>query len=358
MVKKTRSIKRKKSAGSFFRLKKSYKNNNNMNSHENILKNITKDWVGIQNTAYWDIGKSYTYKSNEGTEFQSKFEVGCYITHYITPKTVFRLYGLVPIHQSKEDLELNAPRKYIRIFEKENIFYILFESSGDESIADITDPSTSNIYNIISEAKWYINDLIKKHNPVIVLCGHSYGCVCALKTACSVYMRKKYSNLYVVGSAPFRWMDDFDHDILVRNQKLVKNIRIYGLKFSSLQKGKCDEELSELCSGLDPVMKRPKQSVTGPKHFDPITKIFSVDRDWCNKSGAVVLSEKHKYSYVKYSANEESKKNSKIKNLGILGSMCLPFTHDWRVYRIFFANYLFSDVTNLNKSMSRINKNK
>ena len=113
MVKKTLKVKRKKTAGSLFTFKK--KSNKSLSKqtmldHNKKLHMITRDWVGIQNTAWWDIGKSYTYISKEGTKFQNTFEVGSYITHQKDSRIIFEFYHFIPIYKTN---------MIIRIFRKD-----------------------------------------------------------------------------------------------------------------------------------------------------------------------------------------------------------------------------------------------
>ena len=104
MVKKTLKIKRKKTGGYLFSRKNKSIGSLSKQSeldHNKRLHMITRDWVGIQNTAWWNLGKPYTYISKEGTKFKNNFEVGSYVTHQKDPKTVLNWCLHCCKHRSK-----------------------------------------------------------------------------------------------------------------------------------------------------------------------------------------------------------------------------------------------------------------
>ena len=322
-----------------------------MLNNENPLIKYVKGWIGLQNTAYWKKGKKYKFLDKYNT-----FENSNLILHQIDKLTVFKIFQLFSLENGDSN---GGVEQYIRIYRRleldtigSNEFYLLFESGS--IIEDLEDDEN---HQLIVKTGVELVKIMLKEDPKakIILCGHSYGSVCALDVFIDFYASMStienlsVQNLFVVGSAPFKWINVEKYDYLESHPELVKNIIIYGLNitlFSNDVKDKECELYSEMCSGLDNFMLRPRNNKSlYPKHYSKIMNIFKIRKKCKNED--INNSHNSDPNIDNFEIQIQGLDDININNMdhfvrnSYIEKLCKGLTHDWKVYRKFFEKLLF-----------------
>lgn len=132
-----------------------------------LMYDLIKGWMGIQNIIYWDINKRY--ELNGRTTFLN-------INSFIRNPINRLLYQLIYIENIKiifPDITFDTKFFIFREVDTNNIYFI-FGPGIECNQEELYGSQINNIvYYILSIIKSYIKDRSQK----IILCGHSFGCV-------------------------------------------------------------------------------------------------------------------------------------------------------------------------------------
>jgi hypothetical protein len=285
------------------------------NGRKNHQQEHAKNWVGIQDTTYWNL------KPEQWAQIKS-------ISHKFTDKE-FVLF---------DRLQVNNDRKieHLLVYKYENSFYILCQSGKVYQESQHTINKVNDIFQtLVSRFGQSIH---------IVLCGHSHGAVSALLSGCYIYKNTSFANLYIVGSAPYKWLSKDNLELLEKNPAFRENIQIYGLNIelnSFNQDNKSCVFYNTQCSGTDLIMSEggDEDDDGNDTHsqYDAVTKIFKIYRN-CNHDSNGVYDNKPIEIDIK--AEEHVGVVDKPKNLHkVIKELCITFSHDWKVYRTFFKQF-------------------
>ena len=124
-------------------------------------------------------------------------------------------------------------------------------------------------------------------NKRVVLCGHSHGCVNALRVAQNLHDHQKLRDVYVVGSSPYAWIPRQDNTF----EMLHENIRIFTIQHDHK---------------LDPTLY---DNSSTHHHYFPMIAI-SMTVDVCNSEGLEELS-----SHIVLELQEENKADDLIRHI-------------------------------------------
>lgn len=320
-----------------------------LNNEKPLIKYV-KGWIGLQNTAYWKKGKKYKFLDKYNT-----FENSNLILHQIDKLTVFEIIQLFSLENGDSN---GGVEQYIRIYRRleldtiGNEYYLLFESGS--IIEDLENDENHQL--IVKSGVELVRSMLKEDPKAkIILCGHSYGSVCALDVFINFYASMStignlsFLNLFVVGSAPFKWINVEKYDYLESHPELVKNIIIYGLNitlFSNDVKDKECELFSEMCSGLDNFMLLPGNNKSlYPKQYSKIMNIFKIRKKCKNED--IYNSYNSDPNIDNFEIQIQGFDDININNMdhfvrnSHIEKICKGLTHDWKVYRKFFEKLLF-----------------
>ena len=316
-----------------------------LNNEKPLIKYV-KNWIGLQNTAYWKKGKKYKFLDKYNT-----FENSNLILHQIDKLTVFEIIELLLIKNG----HLNGGvEQYIRNYKRldtiGNEYYLLFES---DAVNEDLENDVNHQFIVKTGVKLVTSILKKDPKAKIILCGHSYGSVCALDIFIKFYTLMSTSgyfsvlNLFVVGSAPFKWINVEKYDYLESHPELVKNIIIYGLNitlYNDLKDGEECEYIKKQCSGLDYIMLLPGNNKSlYPKHYSKIMNIFNIRRK-CKKEDLYNDDPNIDNFEIQIQGVDDIDINNSFvrnKHTPHIEKLCTAITHDWKVYRKFFEKLLF-----------------
>ena len=262
---------------------------------ESDMNELLQSWISIQNLVYFDKNTEYltsissmpidkdiceyytVARCNDPCKLYKKkkcvyneriktFTEG----EFIEDKMYHKNYRIENIHTNTDGTITN----YCALSYEKNL-YILFNSGGIIKNLD-EDPKTKYV---VDNAINYIQKEYANYNNII-LCGHSYGCVCAL--LCSLHFLKKtpqqfLKKMYTFGSAPFRWIHKKDKRFFTN--KALDKIMIYGLI-------NWYDETKMWCSGID----RFIYSIVSKNDYGPLFKEVGIGMSDSASSSASALS--------------------------------------------------------------------
>ena len=172
-----------------------------------LMYDLIKGWMGIQNIIYWDINKQY--ELNGTTKFLN-------IDSFIRNPINRLLYQLIHIKNIKiifPDIDFDTKIFIFREVDTDNIYFI-FGPGIECNQGELYGSQINNIvYSIISIIKTYVRDTSQK----IILCGHSFGCVLSQLVALKLikFKGKKFvkKHIWLLGSGSFRWLRPKDKEL-------------------------------------------------------------------------------------------------------------------------------------------------
>ena len=304
------------------------------------MNNYIQCWVNLQNLIYWKIDNLFLKNKVNFDEI-----IKTYNSSHTKINTEYKLLNIKYIKKNKEEIqeieeyfveeykknhededvydddviiqkiyEEITDYNYIQIFFKyyyfifkslqDNTVYIIFYSREKDIILEKEELYGEEIKIMIQQLIEYMNSLRTEINT-FCLCGHSLGCVFAQLVGLEIMKQDPtffQSSIYIIGSAPFKWIKE--EDILLYRENYRENkIKIHTLVI--------DNTTPELI------------------RIDPIYN-----------SGDLELYQAYPLELIKYNNKREIIKIETIYDSITINSYLLNNIHNWSFYESLFINPL------------------